>query len=206
MPLVLAGATSGSTTIQATDAVTQTITLPNATGTIALTASPTFTGQATIPTINLTGGQIAFPATQNPSSDANTLDDYEEGTWTPTITASSGSPTYTSRTGKYIKIGNLITIYANVQYDKNTLSGALKLESLPFTLPGYPVRGVGFDWYNPGGSTFVNTMCYGISSSTQVQLFANTVASFDGTGRQYIAADLSSTGNQIYVTLTYTNN
>jgi hypothetical protein len=34
MPLVLAGATSGSTTIQATDAVTQTITLPNATGTV----------------------------------------------------------------------------------------------------------------------------------------------------------------------------
>lgn len=39
MPLVLAGATSGSTTIQATDAVTQTITLPNATGTVALTST-----------------------------------------------------------------------------------------------------------------------------------------------------------------------
>jgi hypothetical protein len=43
MPLVLAGATSGSTTIQATDAVTQTITLPNNTGTVLTTAS-TFGG------------------------------------------------------------------------------------------------------------------------------------------------------------------
>jgi hypothetical protein len=39
MPLVLAGATSGSTTIQATDAVTQTITLPNATGTVITTGN-----------------------------------------------------------------------------------------------------------------------------------------------------------------------
>jgi hypothetical protein len=39
MPIVLAGSTSGSTTIQATDAVTQTITLPNATGTVLTTAS-----------------------------------------------------------------------------------------------------------------------------------------------------------------------
>jgi hypothetical protein len=43
MPLILQGATSGSTTIQATDAVTQTITLPNNTGTVLTTAS-TFAG------------------------------------------------------------------------------------------------------------------------------------------------------------------
>jgi hypothetical protein len=39
MPLILAGATSGSTTIQATDGATQTITLPNNTGTIVTSAS-----------------------------------------------------------------------------------------------------------------------------------------------------------------------
>ena len=54
MPLVLAGATSGSTTIQATDAVTQTITLPNNSGTILTTANtfgagtgPAFSAYAT---------------------------------------------------------------------------------------------------------------------------------------------------------------
>ena len=51
MPLILAGATSGSTTIQATDAVTQTITLPNNTGTVLTTAS-TFAG--TGPTFSAT--------------------------------------------------------------------------------------------------------------------------------------------------------
>ena len=156
--------------------------------------------------ISAAGGGIQFPATQIPSADANTLDDYEEGSWTPTITATSGTPTYTSRTGKYIKIGSLVTIYANVQYDKNTLSGSLVLASLPFTFPSYPIRGIGFDWYNPGGSTFVNTMTYGVSSSTTIFLYANTTASFDGTGRQYQASDLSATGNQLYVTLTYPTN
>jgi hypothetical protein len=56
MPLVLAGATSGSTTIQATDAVTATLTLPSTTGTIGLYAAPQVTaytsgsGTYTVPT------------------------------------------------------------------------------------------------------------------------------------------------------------
>ena len=54
MPIVLAGATSGSTTLQATDAVTQTITLPNNTGTIITTAS---SGQS-IPKAALPTGSV----------------------------------------------------------------------------------------------------------------------------------------------------
>lgn len=54
---------------------------------------------------NLSGGQIKFPAAQVASADANTLDDYEEGTWTPSV---GGSATYSSRSGSYIKIGKLV--------------------------------------------------------------------------------------------------
>ena len=50
-----------------------------------ITSLAALSGAQSIPTINLTGGQIAFPATAVPSADANTLDDYEEGTFTPTI-------------------------------------------------------------------------------------------------------------------------
>jgi hypothetical protein len=76
-------------------------------------ATPTFTGQATIPTINLTGGQITFPATQSASTDANTLDDYEEGTWTPVLAFGGGSTGITygaRRVGTYTKVGRLVTI------------------------------------------------------------------------------------------------
>jgi hypothetical protein len=55
-----------------------------------------------------------FPATQVASADANTLDDYEEGTWTPTFfDALSGGneATYTAQQGFYTKIGNKVTVY-----------------------------------------------------------------------------------------------
>src|SRR3990167_5810415 len=56
------------------------------------------------------GGQIKFPGTQNASSNVNTLDDYEEGTWTPVLTfATAGdlSVAYSVQVGSYVKIGNL---------------------------------------------------------------------------------------------------
>ena len=53
-----------------------------------------------------TSGQIKFPATQNASTNANTLDDYEEGTWTP----APNSGTFSSATGTYTKVGRLVTL------------------------------------------------------------------------------------------------
>lgn len=61
-------------------------------------------------------GQIPFPATQNASSNANTLDDYEEGTWTPTLTGTfvAGTFTYAVREGYYVKIGQLVFVSFSV--------------------------------------------------------------------------------------------
>lgn len=63
---------------------------------------------------NLVSGQLAFPATQIPSSDANTLDDYEEGTWTPVVTASSGTITSYTSSGHYTKIGRFVHIVGQI--------------------------------------------------------------------------------------------
>lgn len=65
---------------------------------------------------------ITFPATQSGSSNANTLDDYEKGTWTPTSGGGTGS------TAHYTKIGNLVTVYGDVTFTgvtspSNTVSG-----------------------------------------------------------------------------------
>jgi hypothetical protein len=80
-----------------------------------------------------TGTGIAFPATQSASSDANTLDDYEEGTWTPVLSLGTGSSTGSSGSGTYIKIGRQVsvTVYLNV----GTLSGGPSINGftgLPF--------------------------------------------------------------------------
>ncbi len=63
------------------------------------------------PSSGLAISDIQFPATQVASADANTLDDYEEGTWSPTpALAAGGTPafTYSSQVGTYTKIGRVV--------------------------------------------------------------------------------------------------
>jgi hypothetical protein len=83
----------------------------------------------------LANGQIAFPATQVASANANTLDDYEEGTWTPVMTfATPGNlsiSAYGVQAGAYTKIGRSATLSFNISisagnYTQTTASGSLQ--------------------------------------------------------------------------------
>lgn len=84
------------------------------------------------------GAGVSFPATQSASTDANTLDDYEEGTWTPIFVAQTGtlgSITYQNVQGTYTKIGNLVYItggFYNSTFAAGTGSGDLRISGLPF--------------------------------------------------------------------------
>jgi hypothetical protein len=82
-----------------------------------------------------TGTGIAFPATQSASSDANTLDDYEEGTWTPVIIGktTAGTGTYLVQTGRYTKIGNTVRIYFAIQWSAHTGTGVTTVTGFPFS-------------------------------------------------------------------------
>lgn len=81
------------------------------------------------------GAGITFPATQSASSNANTLDDYEEGTWTPVATSSGTQPTLTYQTqeGYYTKIGD--TVYCRLAFKFTVTVGGTGslMVSLPFT-------------------------------------------------------------------------
>lgn len=83
-----------------------------------------------------TGTGITFPATQSASTDANTLDDYEEGTWTPTIATTGTQPTvsaYNSRGGSYTKIGNIVTCSCNIRATLSSAgTGTPFISGLPF--------------------------------------------------------------------------
>lgn len=97
------------------------------------------------------GGNIKFPATQVASADANTLDDYEEGTWTPTLEFGGASTgiTYDSRTGAYTKIGRMV--FANMIIDlssKGSATGTATVTGLPFATA---VAGGGAFAVNSGG-------------------------------------------------------
>jgi hypothetical protein len=94
-------------------------------------------------TTTANGIGITFPATQSASSDANTLDDYEEGTWTPTLTTAGTAPTgigYSFRGATYTKIGN--TVICKFGFKLNAVSsvgtGEITVIGLPFTPAAYP--------------------------------------------------------------------
>lgn len=82
-------------------------------------------------------GQIQFPASQNASANANTLDDYEEGTWTPTINFGGASTgiTYSVQSGSYTKFGNRFLLDAHVQVsNKGSSVGSAFLSGIPGTI------------------------------------------------------------------------
>lgn len=72
---------------------------------------------------------LIFPATQASSVGANTLDDYEEGTWTPSV---GGTATYTTQIGFYTKIGNVVTVHGHLVINTIGTGSAATITALPF--------------------------------------------------------------------------
>ena len=79
---------------------------------------------------------VAFPATQVPSADVNTLDDYEEGSWTPGLTFGGASVgmTFSLQVGTYTKVGDSVHAKCFIQLTATGSStGAARVTGLPFT-------------------------------------------------------------------------
>jgi hypothetical protein len=84
-------------------------------------------------TPSASGAGISFPATQSASTDANTLDDYEEGTWTAAVVPASGSVTMGNSTCRYVKIGNVVTVNGFITISAaSSPSGGVTITGLPF--------------------------------------------------------------------------
>ena len=100
----------------------------NSDGNVAL-AKNIGLGGATPTTV---GTGITFPATQSASTDANTLDDYEEGSWTP----ANATVTLTQAVGSYTKIGNTILLRGHILYPVTASGAFATLTGLPFVPAG----------------------------------------------------------------------
>jgi hypothetical protein len=94
----------------------------------------TTTNNASGGVIQVSNG-ITFPATQSASSDANTLDDYEEGTWTPNQGSGLTVVGAFSSSAVYTKIGNLVYVRGYVQgaTSISIAAGGVLTSNLPFS-------------------------------------------------------------------------
>lgn len=88
------------------------------------------------------GAGVSFPASQSASSDANTLDDYEEGTWTPSL---GGNATYTAQTGEYTKIGRVVSIRATVTVNAIGTGSTSTITGAPFAAASVTGLSVGYN-------------------------------------------------------------
>jgi hypothetical protein len=105
-------------------------------------------------------GGITFPATQVASADANTLDDYEEGTWTPILNGSGSTPTvtYSNRYGSYTRIGRMVYISFRIQVATiSGGSGSLQVGGLPYQSAS--------DFQQNLGGTFASGLAWGASAT-----------------------------------------
>jgi len=132
-----------------------------------------------------TGEGIKFNLGPDPqtagTATGNTLNDYEEGTWTPTVATNTGTgTTYNSYTGRYIKIGNSVRVSCQARSNNGTLGPYFTITGVPFTAgANQDIAGSAIDTsgYQIAGSSVVyTTTLYVKLVSVQTQAYGVAVS------------------------------
>ena len=112
---------------------------------------------------------IKFAASQSASADANVLDDYEEGTWTPLVGSdSTGGFTMSTVYGRYTKVGNMVTIICYASWSARPSGGSVAVTGFPFNINNFT-----------GGGNIATTF---ITKSATDAVLTNTTLGYDGNG------------------------
>ena len=148
--------------------------------------------------LSFTGGGVYLGGTGS----ANYLDDYEEGTWTPTVVANTGAAltgiSYTSQKGDYTKVGNVVHVGITISFTANSGLSMGRI-SLPITIGGtvgnYPASAITAIYVDFSGGTYV--LGYTTTGYSYITLTSNG----DGVAQ---ANPKTTTGAMLFrVSLTY---
>jgi hypothetical protein len=143
--------------------------------------------------IDLQAGAVKFPATQIASSDPNTVDDYEEGTWTP-IDASGAGLAFSGASGTYVKIGSKVLIGCTLTFPSTAAAQQVTIGGLPF-----PAAATGNLYAGAIGYTTVNAPHALFASSNTTTCLFWTLAGAGVTNSVY-------SGKSLVFSLTYRTN
>jgi hypothetical protein len=155
----------------------------------------------------LTSGSERFRITDNgvtfngDTAAANALDDYEEGTFTPTAfgLTTAGTTTYNVQNGWYTKIGRQVNITLFVSYSALTGTGGFRIGALPFTSASlsqnFAVGAVNLSNMNWTGGSYVTALQ--VPNTTTIALYGS---SDDGVA---VEQDCVNEDTSIRITITY---
>ena len=149
--------------------------------------------------VNVTGG-----VRLGGNNAANELDDYEEGTFLPTIFGSSSDGTTTyhgsdNRRGHYTKIGREVTVYFTVGWSGQTGSGDLRVGGLPFTVDATSYSTPN-GTHQSFGSTYFNNVACPIDSGSFMHLVSYVYGGI-GTNMKFLQMQIS--GDSATLNMTY---
>ena len=142
--------------------------------------------------VSIPKGQLKFPATQNASADANTLDDYEEGTWTPSV---GGTATYTVQVGTYVKIGKQVTLTCRLIINAIGTGSTVKVSGVPFA---HAEPGSGAVYFASAAGNYTSMVA--VNANTTDIAFATLTAAG---ASMSLGNAVFQNGTQTYFSLTY---
>jgi hypothetical protein len=151
-------------------------------------------------TAGASGVGVTFPAAQIVSSDANCLDDYEEGTWTGTLAGLTTSPTVAvTTTGRYTKIGREVKVSIYFQGVSTVgASGIIRITGLPFTSANDGVGSIG-TFSTDLAATFTGYVVAALGGNSTIIEFASSQSN----GAGGFATHNAGLNRYVAATLTY---
>ena len=157
--------------------------------------------------LHLPYGRIEFPSTPNPTTDVQTLDQYLEGTFTPTfISTDISAITYTDQLGRYVKIGRHVFIWLELEINSITLSGAaadVTIGGLPFASSSSTSSALSVNIFNftaaGAGVTGIGAVVPATASPAVIQLSSLTAASSSPLQSTRLQANTAITATGCYV-------
>lgn len=170
----------------------------NFASTVSFASSATFSTGVTVSTgvLVIGQGQIAFPATQVASADAQTLDQYKELTWTPVIGGSGGTSgqSYSVQTGHYVKIGQFVlATFECTLSAKGTITTNVQIQGLPFAILAGSTIECTLGWHALATNWVYMTAENNAAGGTAVTIRGLQAAGTSSLGTALATADIGNT-------------
>ena len=117
------------------------------------------------------------------TGDANTLDDYEEGTFTPNVSQGGSVTSYTHQKGSYRRIGSLINFNIYMQINGSGNGDLFKIGGLPFTSSSSLTNeGFGGAWFSYDNNAFQSSsvLMYVPTANATLNFHLHSGGNFNG--------------------------
>ena len=152
-------------------------TLIDAEDTQTISGAKTFSGVPTFSVTPIVNAGLKFPSVQVPSVDPNTLDDYEELSWTPTyVSSGGGAPTYSAQVGASVKIGRIVHFMIRIITSSvaGLNAGTITIAGLPYTSDGTGHWPAYVSYWAGMASTLDVFTAFVTAASTNIQILGAT--------------------------------